>query len=523
MSPKLSLQARKEFLEKNRGAYQKANWKDKGKILDGLIAATGYSRKHAVNLLKQSPLPKNNQDNLPRKRKYDTAFKQVLLTVWYAANQICSKRLVPFLPELVTSLEKFGHLSLTVSMRQQLLSMSAATMDRLLKVERKKNKKGLSTTKSGGLLKKQIPIRTFMDWNDVAPGFCEADLVAHCGDRVDGTFLNTLVLTDIVSGWTELLALLKRSEADVLTALKIVQKLLPFSLLGLDTDNGSEFINYELLKFCESQKITFTRSRAYRKNDQAHVEEKNGSIVRRLVGYERYEGVKAWQALAELYATLRLYINFFQPSVKLLSKERQGAKVTKKYDKAKTPYQRLITSDNVTKSVKAKLTQQYESLDPLSLLKEVERLQDQFWQYAWKEEKVLHPGLLIPPSSHSESAPTICQMEKEGEGNVSNGLINENQRPRRYCRRTNKPRKPLGLRTWRTRKDPFDTVWDQLQLRLEIDPSYSAKVLLEELIKEQPHQFNMSHLRTLQRKTAKWRRDYLTQKALAYNMQMHFF
>ena len=206
----------------------------------------------------------------------------MLLTVWYAANQICSKRLVPFIPELVASLEKFGHLSLTVSMRQQLLSISSASVDRLLKVERQQTKKGLSTTKPGSLLKKQIQVHTFMDWDEVIPGFCEADLVAHCGDRVNGTFLNTLVLTDITSGWTEFLALLKRSEADVIAALKIAQKLLPFPLLGLDTDNGSEFINYELLKFCKSQQITFTRSRAYRKNDQAHVEEKNGSIVRRL-------------------------------------------------------------------------------------------------------------------------------------------------------------------------------------------------------------------------------------------------
>lgn len=513
MSSKLSIQARKEFLGKIRESYQRASWKDKGKILDGLVAATGYSRKHAVHLLKQPTTPKNKQESLSRKRKYDSAFHHVLLTVWYAANQICSKRFVPFLPELVAALEKFGHLSLTVSMREQLLSISPATVDRLLKVERKKNKKGLSTTKSGGLLKKQIPIRTFMDWSDVVPGFCEADLVAHCGGRVDGTFLNTLVLTDIASGWTELLALLKRSEADVLTALPIAQKLLPFALLGLDTDNGSEFINYELLRFCESQKITFTRSRAYRKNDQAHVEEKNVSIVRRLVGYERYEGVKAWQALAELYATLRLYINFFQPSVKLVSKERQGAKVTKRYDKAKTPYQRLIASDKIPQRIKAKLTQQYESLDPLGLLQEVERLQDQFWQHAWKEEKTLSNDLLTSLLSQTEAA------TKEDTVIVDN-LINESQREKRYYRQTIKPRR---LRTWRTRKDPFETVWNQLQLRLEIDPSYSAKALLDGLMQEQPHQFHMSHLRTLQRRTAKWRRDYLTQKALGYNVQMHSF
>ena len=234
------------------------------------------------------------------------------------------------------------------------------------------------------MIKKQIQVRTFADWNNASPGFVEADLVAHCGGRVDGSFLNTLVLTDIASAWTEFLPLLRKSEEDVVGALKVAQKLLPFSLLGLDTDNGSEFINYKLLKFCEEQKITFTRSRAYHSNDQAHVEEKNGSIVRRIMGYDRYEGNEAWNALAALYAKLRLYVNFFQPSMKLLSKQRCGTKIRKLYDKAQTPYQRLSLSPHINEEIKANLKKQYETLDPLSLLQELKDLQGQFFQYAWK-------------------------------------------------------------------------------------------------------------------------------------------
>jgi hypothetical protein len=172
-----------------------------------------------------------------------------------------------------------------------------ATADRLLKKERDLKGKGISTTKPGALLKKQIQIRTFADWDDVTPGFMEGDLVAHCGGDVSGSFLNTLVLTDIASGWTECLPLLCRGSANVVSGITITQQVLPFTLLGVDTDNDGEFINYELLNFCKSQKITFTRSRAYKKNDQADVEEKNGSIVRRLVGYDRYEGTEAWHAL----------------------------------------------------------------------------------------------------------------------------------------------------------------------------------------------------------------------------------
>lgn len=369
-----------------------------------------YQRKYVIYLLNKSykePITVTRERKI-RNRKYDDDILQALLTIWYASNQICSKRLVPFIPDLLASLEKFGHIALPIEVRNRLLTISAPTIDRLLKSKRVEINKSISTTRPGSLLKKQIKIRTFADWNDVVPGFMEGDLVAHCGNSTEGQYLNTLVLTDIASGWTEFFSLIKKSEAEVIAALQIAQKLLPFPLLGLDTDNGSEFINYGLLEFCKAQKITFTRSRAYKKNDQAHVEEKNGSIVRRLIGYDRYEGLAAYNALSEIYGTLRLYVNFFQPSLKLLSKKREGAKVSKQYDKAQTPYQRLLYSSNISEIIKTKLREKYNALDPIVLLKNLEKYQSNFWQYAWKPAvsnsilKEFQDLAIRPSSEHAE-------------------------------------------------------------------------------------------------------------------------
>ncbi len=360
-------------------------------------------------------------------------------------------------------------------------------MDRLLLSNRQEQSRAISTTKPGSLLKKQIKVRTFADWNNVIPGFMEADLVAHCGPRADGPFLNRLVLTDISSEWTEFASLISKGEAPVIEGLEALQILIPFPLLGLDTDNGSEFINYELLNFCERKHITFTRSRPYRKNDQAHVEEKNGSIVRKLIGYDRYEGVAAWRALANLYAVMRLYINFFQPSMKLISKERQGSKIHKSYDRAQTPYQRLEASAHVSLEIKAKLTAQYETLDPATLLLRMEELQGKFWQHAWKGEVIK-----LEPNPINETTPPTPGRVKA---------------PRQY-RRTPKPRKPLGARTYHTREDPFEKVWDSLRLRLAIGLNCTAAELLKELIEQDPKVYSRKNLRTLHRRIAKWRESH---------------
>ena len=499
MSKSMSLQSRKELLSSIRKKYNESRWTEKGKILDGFIAATGYSRKHTINLLKSIvPIGKTTKRQVKAK-KYDEEVRQALIMVWRAANQICSKRLIPFLPVFICKLEKYGHLSIPLEVRKKLLSISPATMDRLLVTEKAQGQRGLCTTTTGTLLKKQIKIRTFADWNETKPGFCEADLVAHCGTTVGGTFLNTLVLTDIVSGWTEFFALFCKNEYEVIKALNIAKQILPFILLGLDTDNGSEFINYELLRFCKEHKITFTRSRAYRKNDQAHVEEKNGSIIRRLIGYDRYEGLDAQQALIELYAILRLYVNFFQPSLKLASKERHGSKVVKKYEKAQTPYQRLLNSSSLSSKQKNSLTLQYDKLDPVYLLKELERLQNKFWEHAWQLPKDILPSL------------DVYTFVDEGKNisseHISTSCNNTSQTNIRRYRCTKKPKKKSSRPRWRTRKDPFEGVWDKLSLRLELNSNLSPKSMLNELMEKHPKKYNNGQLRTLQRRVADWKKE----------------
>ena len=538
----MSIQSRKEVLFYTKKRYAVAKPKEKSKIIDEFVSVTGYLRKYAIHLL-------NKKDSLEQyggghvkgtiikrnKKKYDESLKAPLLTIWYAANQICSKRLVPFIPDLLVVLERFNHIALPADIRTKLLQISPATVDRLLKTQKQEGKKGMSTTRSGSLLKKQIKVRTFADWNDVIPGFFEGDLVAHCGDRVDGAFLNTLVLTDIASSWTEFFPIIKKGSENVISSLEVLQQILPFPLLGLDTDNGSEFINYALLDFCRIHKITFTRSRAYKKNDQAHVEEKNGSIVRKLIGYDRFEGLDAYNALSELYATLRLYINFFQPSLKLKSKIRDGAKVTKKYDKAKTPYQRLLISINISEEIKIKLRTQYEQLDPILLLKNLQLLQDKFWKYAWKEpiqsastninEDSLIPKTTTNPIHESSTIAPIIQVMsipniKASHITITNHKVNidpklnnellEKEAPKinkRLYRYTKKPRKQLAPRTWRTRPDPFENVLSKLRFQLVLNPARTAKGLLEDLIKDSPDKFNLGNLRTLQRKISQWRKE----------------
>ena len=380
----MSLTARRELLAGVRKKYQGACWADKVKILDGFVAATDYERKYTTHLLNGAALPAVSKKRTIS-QKYNEQMRQALLSVWHAANQICSKRLVPFLPQLVTAMEHHGHLRLPDGVRARLLRISPATVDRILRPEREKIRRGVATTHPGNLLKHQIQVRTFADWDDVTPGFVEADLVAHCGGNTNGAFLNTLVLVDICTGWLECMPLLRKSAQDVIDGLRVADELLPFIMQGLDTDCGSEFINYDVLDYCEDKHITFTRARTHRKNDQAHVEEKNGSVVRRLVGYDRFEGRKAWEALAQLYRVLRMYVNYFQPSLKLIAKERQGAKVSKKYDSAKTPFQRILLSEHISQEKKDQLTKEYNALDPVKLLAQLETLQDGLWKYSWNK------------------------------------------------------------------------------------------------------------------------------------------
>jgi len=507
----MSLQARRELLFRIKVRYQAANKKEKTEILNGFIQATGYGRKHAITVLTASSDSGEPAKAVKRIRrtKYDLDVHQALSAIWNAANQICSKRLVPFMPDFVDALERFGHLSISTTTRRKLLSMSPATVDRVLRAERRGKTKGRSTTKAGLLLKSKIKVRTYADWNDASPGFFEADLVAHCGDAVEGGFLNTFVLTDIAMGWTEFLPILNKGEADVIAALTHLRGCLPMPLLGLDTDNGSEFINHGLLEFCENEKITFTRSRSYKKNDQAHVEQKNGNIIRRMVGFDRFDGNEAASAMLELYQVLRLYVNFFQPSVKLAAKSRNGSRTTKVYDRAQTPYQRLINSNHISTSKKEMLRQQFSSLDPVMLYREIGIRQNKLWDYAWRQE-IRNVGSDLKPAPK----PVLCKPEPSTSDTDRYLELLKGYLPKRQHKTSNKPRVP---HTWRTRPDPFEEMGGDIELLMRLDPSQTAKQLFNKLCERYPGKLDLSQYRTLQRRLSRWRKA-LTPKAFQMSL-----
>ncbi len=276
---------------------------------------------------------------------------------------------------LVGALKRHGELKLTKDQEVLLLSVSAATIDRLLaKAKRGLGYKGRSTTKPGTLLKHKIPIRTFADWNDDRPGFLEIDLVAHCGDSTAGEYINTLNMTDVATGWAACVAFMGRSERFCVVAIEKAKSGLPFALLGIDSDNGGEFINAHLLRYCKRNTLTFTRGRPYKKNDQCRVEQKNWDIVRKMIGYGRFDTKQQLAILTRIYSLLTLYQNYFQPSQKLTQKRRIGSRVTKKYDDAQTPCQRLLSRKDIPKETKKLLRQTFRQLNPAQLLRDIQNL-----------------------------------------------------------------------------------------------------------------------------------------------------
>ena len=316
-----------------------------------------------------------------RRRKYGLEVTEALREVWEASDRLCSRRLKPFLPEMIRVLRQHGEQHIDTDLEAQLCRMSTSTIDRLLKPSRRLGgRKGLSTTRPGSLLKNSIPIRTFADWQENKPGFVEVDLVAHCGESVADFYLNTLCAVDVASGWTECLPVFGKGQWRVGGAIHRMRQRLPVPLLGLDSDNGSEFINKHLYTYCQKEGITFTRSRAYKKNDSCHVEQKNGNVIRRFVGYERYATKASFECLDRIYTLVRLYINFFQPTMKLMSKTRHGAKVNKVYDTAKTPYQRLLETDVLSKAKKQELAATYHNLNPVHLLKQINDNLESLWR-----------------------------------------------------------------------------------------------------------------------------------------------
>ncbi len=382
------------------GRYQQAGKKEKKQILDEFCGTTGYDRCYARWVLRQQGRrvevrpgqtvvgDVGRKSARARPKLYDAKVSQALIWLWELMDYACGKRLVAILPELITKLEQFQELKLAGDTKAKLLKLSAATADRLLQPERRKHElRGRSRTRPGSWLKHQIPIRTFSEWDEQRPGFVEIDLVGHDGGLAFGDYAQTLDMTDVCTGWTETIAVPNKAQVWVFSAINQARERLPFPLLGIDSDNGSEFINHELWRYCGEQGITFTRTRPYRKNDNCYVEQKNYSVVRRTVGYQRFDTPQEGLLLNELYATLRLYTNFFQPMMKLQSKERFGSRVRKSYDSPRTPYQRVLDSSHVATQDKETLRRQYQQLNPAALKRELRRLQKQLFALAAKKPR----------------------------------------------------------------------------------------------------------------------------------------
>jgi len=387
--------------------YTRARKKEKTKILDEFTALTKYNRCYASCILKTKKekvlgyiiaggkkikyvLKKDKKKKKARDRIYDYNVFLALRKIWTIFDFICSKRLKPFMAEAIKKLTKHKEIKLTPIVKQKLIKISPSTIDRLLKPEKDRYRlgKGRKGTKPGTLLKKAIPIRTFSDWDEKKPGFIEADLVGHDGGISSGDFAQSLNFVDILTGWDESCACINKAQVHVFEAIKKASDRFPFAIAGIDSDNGSEFINAHMLRYCIQNKITFTRSRSYKKNDSCYVEQKNYSVVRRAVGYLRYETQQEVDILNELYIYLGKYSNFFMPIEKLLSKTRKGSKVSKKYDEAKTPYRRVLECDDIDNEKKKKLKLTYDKLNPADLKRKISSLQDRLLKLNVLKKKV---------------------------------------------------------------------------------------------------------------------------------------
>ena len=356
--------------------YKRSNRSGKKIILDELCAITGWHRDHARKALRDALVVKEVKPRPARPRLYDEAVIEALGFCWAVQGTPCGRLLAAALADLVPRLRKFGELDIDDATAAKLLKIAPATIDRRLKAERGKlDPRGRSHTKPGSLLKDSIPMRTWAQWDDDRPGFVEIDLVGHEGGNSRGDFCFTLDITDIATGWTETRSVKNKAQKWVFAAIKESLDSFPFPILGIDSDNGSEFINWELFRWCEQEKLTFTRSRSGNKNDGAHVEQKNWHIIRQVVGYHRYDSAGELELLNKIWQHQRLLTNHFAPQQKLISKERSGAKISKKYDRAATPYQRVLADvDTVLATAKRQLTQENRALNPAAIQRQIQAL-----------------------------------------------------------------------------------------------------------------------------------------------------
>jgi hypothetical protein len=388
------MKQRKAVTRETLERYRRASRREKTRILEQYTKLTGYHRKYALGLLNGTQGVRKAsaiKERRGRPRIYTQSVLEALRLLWAMFNFMCGRRLAPAIRVNLVVLEKFRELrGLDARTREKLLRMSPATIDRLLADERKKLRlKGRSHTRPGSLRRGLIPIRTFGKEDQKEPGFVEVDLVAHDGGSSRGEFAQTLTLTDVDTGWTEVRGVRNKAQKWVFPALRFLASLLPFGIKGLNADNGGEFINKNLLTWCQDNHVAFTRSRPYRKNDNPYVEQKNNSVVRTAVGYMRYDTQEELRLLNQIYVQTRLLINFFYPSMKLLEKIRIGARVKKRYDVPKTPYQRVLDCPSIDEEAKEKLRRQFAELNPAAIGRTLALLQAQLLKKASLKQRLL--------------------------------------------------------------------------------------------------------------------------------------
>jgi hypothetical protein len=495
MAGRISMGARREVVSAVTERYRSARRAEKGRILDELCATTGWHRKHAVRVFRQQEPVRPGEVQVPRerRRRYCATIKDALTALWEASDRVCGKRLKVMIPTLLPALEGHERLNLGKADRDLVLAISAATIDRLLgdvKVAASGGKRRRAGFYSA--IRREVPIRTFNDWKSPPPGFCEVDMVAHGGTSVAGSFIQTLTMVDVATGWTECLPLVTRDGSLVVEAMKHVQSLFPWLLRGVDFDNDSAFMNDVVVPWCREQKLEVTRSRAYKKNDQAFVEQKNGAVVRRLMGYGRFEGVEAARVMARLYAVARLYVNFFQPSFKLKEKRREGAKVIKRYHTPSTPCERALAHPKVTAAVKQRLRDQYRTLDPVALLAEIRATQEELGnrvdRRAGDARGQQRAGKANAPQPVQLSAPDTVAFAK------TLGTTVETGDPRATHRQ---PKRPYKTRVRMPSK--LDAHVATIEDWLAAEPQLTALAIVGRLSERYPEQFGMRQHSIVQR------------------------
>ena len=496
-------QRRRAALDAARRRYRGLSVIGKRRLLDELQELTGYHRKSLLRLLNRpepvavaEPGGSLLQPDKPHhRRRYGPEVVAALVPLWEASDRLCGKRLQALLPLLVESLESHGHLSLEPAVRESVLAMSSATIDRLLSPIRKQSGGNgwRRPPRAYSAVRRRVPVRTFKGWDDHSdPGWLEIDLVAHCGGRMEGRFLWTLVATDIATGWSESLPIVMRDGAVVLTALQLIRRQLPFPLRGIDADNDPVFMNQLMEAWCDrpGQQIVLTRSRAYQSNDQAWVEQKNGMLVRRVVGYQRLVSLDAAQVLGELYGALRLFTNLFQPSFKLKSSERDGGRIKRQHHPPRTPLQRLLATGQMSEERADQLRELQRGSDPLVLLETIRRCQGRLAVLASGEQGTgLGPGAAVGDRTQESRSLEVFLGDLQ--------TLWQSSQPRRR-----KPRTRTGKRT---RPDPFEADVALIEGWLQEEPLLGSRELMERLVAHNPQRYSERQMRTLQRRLRSYR------------------